>query len=152
MICLFSIYFFWRLWKILTHRGCLDCRIFIILWFTTATESFEDYRPFDDRWLRIVTIRSLVALHVKSNAEKVNYQSDPGSLTVKAGELRKTTRNKLSFTCLLMLFLFLFPYFSYRLTAVCEKHRYNLIPSMANPKWFLFVDYKVQQQLDTLTN
>ena len=75
-----------------------------------------------------------MTLNMKSNAEKVNYQSDPGSLTVKAGELRKTTRNKLSFTCLLMLFLFLFPYFSYRITAVCEKHGYNLIPSMANPK------------------
>ena len=36
-----------------------------------------------------------MTLHVKSNAEKVNYQSDPGSLTVKAGELRKATRNYL---------------------------------------------------------
>ena len=98
-----------------------------------AYKSFEDYRSFDDRWLRIVTIRSLATLHVKSNAEKVNYQSDPGSLTVKAGELRKMTRKK-DFICLLMLFLFLFPYFSFRITAVCEKHRYNLIPFMANPK------------------
>ena len=35
---------------------------------------------------RIVTIRSLVTLYVKPNAEKANYQSDPGSLTVEAGE------------------------------------------------------------------
>ena len=42
--------------------------------------------PLIDHLLRIVTIRSLVILYVKSNAEKVNYQSDPGSLTVKAGE------------------------------------------------------------------
>ena len=43
-----------------------------------AYKSFEDYRLFGDRLLRIVSIRSLVTLHVKSNAEKVNYQSDPG--------------------------------------------------------------------------
>ena len=34
-------------------------------------------------------MRSLVALRVKYNVEKVNYQSDPESLTVKAGESRK---------------------------------------------------------------
>ena len=38
--------------------------------------------PLINHLLRIVTIRSLVTLYVKSNAEKVNYQSDPGSLTV----------------------------------------------------------------------
>ena len=48
---------------------------------------------------RIVTIRSLVTLYVKPNAEKVNYQSDPGSLTVEAGESRKTTRNYLLHAC-----------------------------------------------------
>ena len=88
---------FWRLWTILTLCSRLDCRIFLIIWFTTppsqawtrAYKSFEDYCLFDDRWLRIVTIRSLVALRVKSNVEKVNYQSDPESLTVKAGESRK---------------------------------------------------------------
>ena len=36
-----------------------------------------------------------MTLHVKSNTEKVNTQSDPGSLTVKAGESRKMTRNYL---------------------------------------------------------
>ena len=47
-----------------------------------AYKSFDDYRPFDDRWLRIVTIRSLATLHVKSNAEKGNYQSDPDAVFV----------------------------------------------------------------------
>ena len=48
---------------------------------------------------RIVSIRSLVTLYVKPNAEKVNYQSDTGSLTVEAGESRKTTRNYLLHAC-----------------------------------------------------
>ena len=55
--------------------------------------------PLINHLLRIVTIRSLVTLYVKSNAEKVNYQSDPGILTVEAGESRKTTRNYLLHAC-----------------------------------------------------
>ena len=55
--------------------------------------------PLINHLLRIVTIISLVTLYVKSNAEKVNYQSDPGSLTVEAGESRETTRNYLLHAC-----------------------------------------------------
>ena len=33
-----------------------------------------------------------MTLHVKSNAEKVNYLSDPGSLTVKQGNREKRTK------------------------------------------------------------
>ena len=134
---------FWRLWTILTLCSRLDCRIFLIIWFTTppsqawtrAYKSFEDYRLFDDRLLRIVSIE--VSWHYTWNLTPKRWIINQ---TLEGRGIEKNDQ-KLSFTCLLMLFLF--PYFSYRITAVCEKHHCNSIPSTANPKWLLFVDYKV---------
>ena len=50
-----------------------------------------------------------MALRVKSNVEKVNYQSDPESLTVKAGESRKKRPETIFY---MLVNTVLFPYFS----------------------------------------